>query len=172
MLQRAGVPAGPVLANWELVSNPHLHARGFYVPVEHPDMGVFPYPGMPWKLSETPGQIRAASPLFGQHTRQIFQDLLGLRRRRAETSVRRMDHRRRASPRPPRPHHTLPPNLIRSPRAPHDHQTKPAPSLGFLCLVRIFAACQSQLLSMRSGVEAIKVMHFIRDTLLHYQPLL
>ena len=78
MLQRAGVPAGPVLANWELVSNRHLHARGFYVPVEHPDMGVFPYPGMPWKLSETPGRIRAASPLFGQHTRQVFQDLLGL----------------------------------------------------------------------------------------------
>ena len=78
MLQRAGVPAGPVLANWELVSNPHLHTRGFYVPIEHPDMGVFPYPGMPWKLSKTPGQIRAASPLFGQHTRQIFQDLLGL----------------------------------------------------------------------------------------------
>ena len=78
MLQRAGVPAGPVLANWELVSNPHLHARGFYVPIEHPDMGVFPYPGMPWKLSETPGQIRAASPLFGQHTRQVFQDILGL----------------------------------------------------------------------------------------------
>ena len=78
MLQRAGVPAGPVLANWELVSNPHLHARGFYIPIEHPDMGVFPYPGMPWKLSETPGQVRAASPLFGQHTRQIFQDLLGL----------------------------------------------------------------------------------------------
>ena len=48
------------------------------MPVEHPDMGVFPYPGMPWKLSETPGRIRAASPLFGQHTRQVFQDLLGL----------------------------------------------------------------------------------------------
>ena len=78
ILQQAGVPAGPVLANWELVSNPHLHARGFYVPIEHPDMGVFPYPGMPWKLSQTPGQIRAASPLFGQHTRQVFQDLLGL----------------------------------------------------------------------------------------------
>ena len=78
MLQRAGVPAGPVLANWELVSNPHLHARGFYIPIEHPDMGVFPYPGMPWKLSETPGQVRAASPLFGQHTRLVFRDLLGL----------------------------------------------------------------------------------------------
>ena len=69
ILQEAGVPAGPVLANWELASNPHFHARGFYVPIEHPDMGVFPYPGMPWKLSKTPGVVRTASPLFGEHNR-------------------------------------------------------------------------------------------------------
>ncbi len=76
LLQAAGVPAGPVLANWELVSNPHFHERGFYVPVEHPEMGVFQYPGMPWRLSETPGSVRMASPCFGQHNRLILQDLL------------------------------------------------------------------------------------------------
>ena len=78
ILQEAGVPAGPVLANWELVSNPHFHAREFYVPIEHPDMGVFPYPGMPWKLSETPGLVRTASPLYGEHNGLVFQGLLGL----------------------------------------------------------------------------------------------
>ena len=78
ILQGAGVPAGPVLANWELVSNPHFHARGFYVPVEHPDMGVFPYPGMPWKLSDTPGLIRGASPMFGEHNGPVFKGLLGI----------------------------------------------------------------------------------------------
>ena len=100
ILQRAGVPAGPVLANWELVSNPHLHARGFYIPIEHPDMGVFPYPGMPWKLSETPGQVRSGSPLFGQHTRLVLRDLLGLGEDELKTPVRRVDNRRRAAPRP------------------------------------------------------------------------
>ncbi len=78
MLQRIGVPAGPVLANWEMVSNPHFHARGFYVPIEHPDMGVFPYPGMAWKLSETPGRVRRASPLFGEHNELVFGGLLGM----------------------------------------------------------------------------------------------
>ena len=78
ILQEAGVPAGPVLANWELVSNPHFHARGFYVPVEHPEMGVLPYPGMPWKLSETPGLIRTASPLYGEHNGLAFRGLLGM----------------------------------------------------------------------------------------------
>ena len=78
ILQSAGVPAGPVLANWELVSNLHFHARRFYVPIEHPEMGVFPYPGMPWKLSKTPGVVRSASPLFGEHNRLVFEGLLGL----------------------------------------------------------------------------------------------
>ena len=78
LLQREGVPAAPVLANWEMVSNLHFHDRGFYVPVAHPEMGVFPYPGMPWKLSETPGSIRSASPLYGEHNTAILRDLLDL----------------------------------------------------------------------------------------------
>ena len=78
LLQGAGVPAAPVLANWEMVSNPHFHARNFYVPMEHPEMGVFPYPGMPWKLSETPGIVRTASPLYGEHNSDVFRGLMGM----------------------------------------------------------------------------------------------
>ena len=78
ILQEAGVPAAPVLANWEMVSNRHFHARGFYEPMEHPEMGVFPYPGMPWKLSATPGVVRKASPLYGEHNSEVFRGLLAL----------------------------------------------------------------------------------------------
>ena len=77
-LQQVGVPAAPVLANWEMVSNPHFHARKFYIPMEHPEVGVFPYPGMPWKLPETPGVVRAASPLYGEHNSDVFGGLLRL----------------------------------------------------------------------------------------------
>ena len=78
ILQEAGVPAAPVLANWEMVSNRHFYARGFYEPMEHPEMGVFPYPGMPWKLSETPGTVRKASPMYGEHNAAVFRGLLDL----------------------------------------------------------------------------------------------
>ena len=78
ILQEAGIPAAPVLANWELVSNIHLHERGFYVPVAHREMGVFPYPGMPWKFSATPGTVRMASPCFGEHNGLLFEGLLKL----------------------------------------------------------------------------------------------
>ncbi len=78
MLQEAGIPSGPVLASWEMVSNPHFHDRGFYLPIVHEETGVFPYPGMPWKLSRTPGVVRRAAPRFGEHTRLVFRDWLGL----------------------------------------------------------------------------------------------
>src|SRR5690606_30500921 len=53
-LQAAGIPAAPVMANWELLSDVHLAERNFYVPIVHPEVGVMPFPGMPWKLSRTP----------------------------------------------------------------------------------------------------------------------
>ena len=81
MLQAQGIPAAPVLANWELVSNLHFHDRGFYQPVVHDEMGVFPYPGMPWKLEDKPGTIRSAAPLYGAQNGTILKDLLDVDQR-------------------------------------------------------------------------------------------
>jgi len=78
LLQAADVPAAPVLANWELLSNPHLHERGFYVPVVHPEAGVFPFPGAPCKLSETPVSVRLPAPRFAEHNDYVYRDLLWL----------------------------------------------------------------------------------------------
>lgn len=78
ILQAAGIPAAPVLANWEIVSNPHISERGFYVQVPHAEVGVFPYPGFPWKLSRTPGAIRRGAPLFAEHNDLVFREILGL----------------------------------------------------------------------------------------------
>jgi crotonobetainyl-CoA:carnitine CoA-transferase CaiB-like acyl-CoA transferase len=77
-LQALGVPAAPVLANWELLSDPHLHARGFYVPVPHPEVGVLPFPGMPWRFSRTPAAVRGGAPCFAEHNALVFRQVLGL----------------------------------------------------------------------------------------------
>jgi crotonobetainyl-CoA:carnitine CoA-transferase CaiB-like acyl-CoA transferase len=78
LLQAAGVPAAPALANWEMVSNLHAHARGFYVTVPQREMGAFPQAGLPWKLSATPGSIRFAGPDLGEHNRFVLEEMLGL----------------------------------------------------------------------------------------------
>jgi len=38
-LQARGVPAGPVLANWQVLPDPHIHARGMYETIVHPGHG-------------------------------------------------------------------------------------------------------------------------------------
>jgi crotonobetainyl-CoA:carnitine CoA-transferase CaiB-like acyl-CoA transferase len=77
-LQSAGVPAAPVLANWELVTNPGLHERGAFVTIAHPEVGVLPYPGFVWRFSRTPARVRRPAPLFAEHNREVFSTILGL----------------------------------------------------------------------------------------------
>ena len=77
-LQEIGVPSSPVLRGPDLLDDPHYKHRGTFVAVDHPQVGVRRYPGISWKMSATPGQIRWASPTLGQHNSQIYGQLLGL----------------------------------------------------------------------------------------------
>jgi crotonobetainyl-CoA:carnitine CoA-transferase CaiB-like acyl-CoA transferase len=74
-IQRAGVPAGAVLTNAELLADPHLAARDFFVRVSHPDTGPFPYVGFPFKLSRTPPKLRMAAPSLGEHNHEILSEV-------------------------------------------------------------------------------------------------
>jgi len=77
-LQNAGVPAGPVLRGPDLLQDPHYKDRGTFVTVDHSQVGPKQYPGIPWKMSETPGKVRWPSPTLGQHNRDVYGELLGL----------------------------------------------------------------------------------------------
>ncbi len=77
-LQGAGVPSGPVLANWEIVSDPHLYQRGYFVDVVHPEVGHHRWDGYPWKFSRTPGRVRLPAPRFAEHNDDVLCGTLGL----------------------------------------------------------------------------------------------
>lgn len=77
LLQEAGIAAGPVLSNLEMVADPHLRARGMIVPIDHPDAGRREFPGFPVRLSETPAERFAGAPTLGQHNEAVLRDLLG-----------------------------------------------------------------------------------------------
>jgi crotonobetainyl-CoA:carnitine CoA-transferase CaiB-like acyl-CoA transferase len=77
-LQAAGVPAAPILKNWQLHTDPHLWARNAFIPIEHPDTGVLPYPGFPWRFSQTRPRVRCAAPRFAEGNAYVFRRLLGL----------------------------------------------------------------------------------------------
>ena len=77
-LQEAGVPAGPVLRGPDLLEDPHYKDRGTFVTINHSQVGPKQYPGIPWRMSATPGQVRWPSPTLGQHNREVYSELLGL----------------------------------------------------------------------------------------------
>ena len=78
ILQGAGVPASPVLRGPDLLADAHFKDRGTFVTVDHPQVGPKQYPGIPWKMSATPGKVRWPSPTLGQHNRDVYGELLGL----------------------------------------------------------------------------------------------
>jgi len=78
-LQDAGVPAGPVLNNRDLLLDPHLRERGFYEYVEHwAPMGVRPLISRPYLARNTDLRIRKGSPRYGEDNSYVLREVLRL----------------------------------------------------------------------------------------------
>ncbi len=73
-LEKAGVPAGPVMDVCEMFEDPHAQARDMIPTVEHARLGPVRTLGLPIKLSATPGKVATGAPLFGQHTEDVLKE--------------------------------------------------------------------------------------------------
>jgi len=63
----------------ELIDEPHLRERGFYVDVEHQELGrTFTYPGPGVLYNGSPWRISRRAPLVGEHNEEILCGELGL----------------------------------------------------------------------------------------------
>ncbi len=71
-LEAVGIPAGPVLGFDEVLTDPHMLARGMVAETMHPVTGPFRTLGVPVKLSATPGSVRRAAPRLGEHTKDVL----------------------------------------------------------------------------------------------------
>ena len=80
MMDRERVANSPILNIQQVVEDPHLNERGYFVEVEHPVIGKAKIPGIPFKLSETPGEVKSPSPLVGEHNEFILGKYLGINR--------------------------------------------------------------------------------------------
>ena len=74
-LVKHDVCVGKVYEIEEMVRDPQINHRGMIVDVEHPTHGRVRQFGIAIKLSDTPGTIRSAAPLGGEHTEAILKDL-------------------------------------------------------------------------------------------------
>ncbi|MEM8813830.1 MAG: CoA transferase, partial [Pseudomonadota bacterium] len=73
--EAAGMPAGPVLSIGEMHRDPQTIARDMVPVVDHPIAGPVQTIGAPVKFHGTPGGVRSAAPVFGQHTKAVMADL-------------------------------------------------------------------------------------------------
>jgi crotonobetainyl-CoA:carnitine CoA-transferase CaiB-like acyl-CoA transferase len=78
--QNIGLPWGAVRSLADLMDDPHLHDRGFFVAVEHPELGQrFVYPGAAAIYNASPWRISRRAPLIGEHNQDVWCGELGLR---------------------------------------------------------------------------------------------
>jgi crotonobetainyl-CoA:carnitine CoA-transferase CaiB-like acyl-CoA transferase len=78
LLVAAGVPCAAVKTIDEVMSDPQLLAREMIERVQHPSAGPIDLPGIPVKLSATPGSVSAPPPRLGEHTVSVLEHDLGL----------------------------------------------------------------------------------------------
>jgi crotonobetainyl-CoA:carnitine CoA-transferase CaiB-like acyl-CoA transferase len=79
--QQNGVETGAVYTAEDLLRDPQLEARSYFVELEHPELDAsFTYPGAPYSLAGTPWRLRHRAPLLGEHNLEVYEGELGLTR--------------------------------------------------------------------------------------------
>ncbi len=79
LLTQHDIPVGKVYTLDEVFADPQVLHRQMVIEVEHPTLGKVKQVGIAPKLSDTPGTVRSLSPLLGEHTDEVLQEL-GYRR--------------------------------------------------------------------------------------------
>ncbi len=75
LLEKSGVPAGPVLSIGDMLAHPQARARAMVVEAEHPSLGPIETIGFPVKFSATPAAIGRGAPRLGEDTVEVLGEL-------------------------------------------------------------------------------------------------
>ena len=75
VLNKAGVPCGPIFNVKEVFDDPHVKHLKLATTVRHPRLGDLEIQNLPVTLSRTPGAVRTPAPDVGQHTDEILGEL-------------------------------------------------------------------------------------------------
>ncbi|MCD0503196.1 CaiB/BaiF CoA transferase family protein [Bordetella petrii] len=70
-----GIPAGPINTLDDVFADAQVQACGLVQDLQHPTLGALRQVGLPLDLSDVPrdAEARQAPPVFGQHTRDVFE---------------------------------------------------------------------------------------------------
>jgi len=75
ILNKAGIPCGPIYKLNDMFSDPHVLSRGMVSEIEHPKAGRIKVTGVPIKFKNSPGKIRLHPPLLGENNFEILEEI-------------------------------------------------------------------------------------------------
>jgi len=75
ILDRHDVPNGPINTYKEVFQDPQILASNLFKELDHETLGPLRYLGLPIQLTTTPGELRSAPPLPGEHTEELLLNL-------------------------------------------------------------------------------------------------
>jgi benzylsuccinate CoA-transferase BbsF subunit len=75
-LQDAGIPAFTSFASADIAADSHLNDRGFFVRLNHPEVGVRQHIGIPWQMTGTPCAVRRPAPCLGEQSDYVMAEVL------------------------------------------------------------------------------------------------
>jgi crotonobetainyl-CoA:carnitine CoA-transferase CaiB-like acyl-CoA transferase len=74
ILNRAGIPSGPIYTMDQVFADPQVKHLGVAAEVESPKLGKYKIISQPVKLSRTPAKLVAATPERGAHTDEVLRE--------------------------------------------------------------------------------------------------
>lgn len=74
VLEEAEIPAGPVNALEDLLTDPHLAGQEFFRRVDHPSEDDTLQIGPTARFSRSPAEVRRPAPRLGEHTVQVLRE--------------------------------------------------------------------------------------------------
>jgi len=77
MMEEHGIPSGKIYRAPEMLEDAQFKAREAIIKTMHPKFGELRMQNVAPKLSATPGGVHSPAPDLGQHTDEIFGELLG-----------------------------------------------------------------------------------------------
>jgi len=77
LLEKAGVPCGPINRLDEVFADPQVVSRGLRFDLPHANAGSVPLVANPIRFSATPIEHRRAPPMLGEHTEDVLAEWLG-----------------------------------------------------------------------------------------------
>lgn len=78
LLTGAGVPAAVVQRPSEVVVDPQMLAREYFVTLNHSEIGPTPFDGLVTRFSAKQVQLHKAAPALGEDTDHVMREILGL----------------------------------------------------------------------------------------------